>query len=140
MTGITAGGFVSDPLEIFEVAGAGASGANAVDDVADTGGGRGSDGVWISTGARGLADASIDAEPETAGPGFILKQPWALAGVPLMWAADDGCSDGSRGWPAACGPVGVRVDIESIAAGLGMILIDPWGPAEVPLMLVEDGD
>lgn len=53
--------------------GAGASGVNAVDDVADTGGGRGSDGVWISPGARGLADTGIDAEPKTAGPEFILK-------------------------------------------------------------------
>jgi hypothetical protein len=57
-----------------------------------------------------------------------------------MLAEDDGFSDGSRVWPAACGPVGVRVDIESIAAGLGMILVDLWGLAEVPLMLVEDGD
>lgn len=73
MTGITAGGFVSDLSEIFEIVGAGASGVNAVDDVADTGGGRGSDGVWISPGARGLADTGIDAEPKTAGPEFILK-------------------------------------------------------------------
>ena len=96
MTGIVAGGFVSDLSEIFEIVGAGASGANAVEDAAGGSGGRGFDDVLISVGARGLADADINAELETAGPEFTFIQPWGLAGVPLMLAEDDGCSDGGR--------------------------------------------